>query len=46
VALSGWDADAPSSWPPGAGYNTEGSWLAENTGFRGKVGSNHRMPST
>jgi SAM-dependent methyltransferase len=41
----GWDADAPSSWP-GAGYYTEGWWLAQNTGFRGKVGANHRMIST
>ncbi len=42
----GWDADAPSSWPPDQGYYQEGWWLATNTGFRGKVGSNHRMLST
>jgi SAM-dependent methyltransferase len=42
----GWDSDAPSSWPPGLGYFHEGWWLASNTGFRGKVGSNHRMLST
>jgi SAM-dependent methyltransferase len=39
-------ADAPSSWPPGRGYHTEGWWLADNPGFRGKVGANHRMLST
>jgi SAM-dependent methyltransferase len=38
--------DAPSSWPPGRGYHTEGWWLADNPGFRGKVGSNHRTLST
>jgi 2-polyprenyl-3-methyl-5-hydroxy-6-metoxy-1,4-benzoquinol methylase len=37
--------DAPSSWPPGRGYHTEGWWLADNPGFRGKVGSNHRTLS-
>jgi SAM-dependent methyltransferase len=42
----GWGAEAPSSWAPGAGYYQEGWWLAENPGFRGKVGSNHRMLST
>lgn len=42
----GWDADAPSSWPPERGYYTEGWWLAENTGFRGHVGANHRMLAT
>jgi SAM-dependent methyltransferase len=42
----GWDADAPSSWPPEEGYYTEGWWLAENTGFRGQVGATHRMLST
>jgi SAM-dependent methyltransferase len=42
----GWDADAPSSWPPDRGYYREGWWLATNSGFRGKVGSNHRMLST
>ena len=42
----GWDADAPSSWPPDKGYYTEGWWLAENTGFRGHVGANHRMLAT
>jgi len=38
--------EAPSSWAPGAGYYREGWWLADNPGFRGKVGSNHRMLST
>lgn len=38
--------DAPSAWPPGGGYYQEGWWLADNTGFRGKVGSNFRMLST
>ena len=42
----GWDRDAPSSWPPDRGYYWEGWWLADNTGFRGKVGSQHRMLST
>jgi 2-polyprenyl-3-methyl-5-hydroxy-6-metoxy-1,4-benzoquinol methylase len=42
----GWGDDAPSSWAPGSGYYTEGFWLANNTGFRGKIGSNHRMLST
>lgn len=42
----GWDQDAPSSWPPGKGYYQEGWWLADNPGFRGKVGANHRMLST
>jgi SAM-dependent methyltransferase len=42
----GWDRDAPSSWPPGQGYYSEGWWLARNSGFRGKVGSNHRTLST
>ena len=42
----GWGRDAPSSWPPGRGYYSEGWWLASNPGFRGKVGSNHRMLST
>lgn len=42
----GWDRDAPSSWPPDLGYYHEGWWLASNSGFRGKVGSNHRTLST
>jgi SAM-dependent methyltransferase len=42
----GWDSDAPSSWPPGQGYYREGWWLASNTGYRGRVGSSHRMIST
>jgi SAM-dependent methyltransferase len=42
----GWDADAPSSWAPDKGYYTEGWWLAENTGFRGRVGATHRMLAT
>lgn len=42
----GWDEDAPSAWPPGGGYYEEGWWLARNSGFRGKVGSNFRMLST
>jgi SAM-dependent methyltransferase len=42
----GWDRDAPSSWPPDLGYFREGWWLASNPGFRGKVGSSHRMLST
>ena len=42
----GWHADAPSSWSPGGGYYREGWWLADNPGFRGKVGSNFRMLST
>ena len=42
----GWDRDAPSSWPPDRGYFSEGWWLASNPGFRGKVGSSHRMLST
>ena len=42
----GWGDDAPSSWAPGKGYFNEGWWLAKNSGFRGKVGANHRMLST
>jgi 2-polyprenyl-3-methyl-5-hydroxy-6-metoxy-1,4-benzoquinol methylase len=42
----GWGDDAPSSWPPGEGYFSETWWRAENSGFRGKVGANHRMLST
>lgn len=42
----GWDNDAPSSWPPDRGYYQEGWWLAGNTGYRGRVGSSHRMIST
>jgi SAM-dependent methyltransferase len=42
----GWGDDAPSSWPVGRGYFTEEWWLAANTGFRGRVGANHRMLST
>jgi 2-polyprenyl-3-methyl-5-hydroxy-6-metoxy-1,4-benzoquinol methylase len=42
----GWDADAPSSWPPGEGYFREGWWQAQNPGFRGKVGANHRTLAT
>jgi SAM-dependent methyltransferase len=42
----GWGDDAPSSWPPDKGYYQEGWWLARNTGFRGQVGSSHRMIST
>jgi SAM-dependent methyltransferase len=42
----GWDSDAPSSWPPDQGYFREGWWLAGNTGYRGRVGSSHRMIST
>ena len=42
----GWDADAPSAWPPDRGYYVEGWWLAANTGYRGTVGANHRMLST
>jgi SAM-dependent methyltransferase len=42
----GWDSDAPSSWPPDQGYYQEGWWLASNTGYRGRVGSSHRMIST
>jgi SAM-dependent methyltransferase len=38
--------NAPSSWPPSKGYFDEGWWLAQNPGFRGKVGSNFRMLST
>ena len=42
----GWGNDAPSSWPPGESYFTERWWRADNSGFRGKVGANHRMLST
>ena len=42
----GWDEDAPSSWPCADGYFREGWWRAQNTGFRGKVGANHRTLST
>lgn len=36
----------PSAWPPAAGYGTEGWWLADNPGMRGKVGSTFRRLST
>jgi SAM-dependent methyltransferase len=42
----GWGDDAPSSWPTGRSYFTEGWWLAGNSGFRGRVGANHRMLAT
>jgi ubiquinone/menaquinone biosynthesis C-methylase UbiE len=42
----GWGDDAPSSWPPQASYFDEGWWLAQNPGFRGKVGANHRKLTT
>jgi SAM-dependent methyltransferase len=42
----GWGDDAPSSWPTGRGYFAEGRWLADNSGFRGRVGSSHRTLST
>ena len=42
----GWDDDAPSSWPAEGGYHAEGWWQAANTGFRGRVGANHRTLST
>lgn len=38
--------DAPSSWPSGRGYYAEGWWQANNPGFRGRVGANHRTLST
>jgi len=38
--------DAPSSWPPGAGYRQEGWWLSTSPRLRGHVGANHRMLST
>jgi SAM-dependent methyltransferase len=41
----GWSPEAPSSWS-GRGYYEEGWWLANNPGFRGKVGANHRRLST
>lgn len=36
----------PSAWPPDRGYGSEGWWLADNPGMRGKVGSNFRTLST
>jgi SAM-dependent methyltransferase len=42
----GFGPDAPSSWPPGRGYYAEGWWLADNPGFRGQVGANHRTLGT
>jgi hypothetical protein len=43
----GWaQANAPSSWQPGTGYQHEGWWQANTSGFRGTVGANHRMLST
>jgi hypothetical protein len=41
----GWGPDAPRSWSA-AGYYQEGWWLADNPGFRGKFGANHRTLST
>ena len=35
-----------SSWPPDAGYATEGWWTTDGDGVRGRVGANHRMLST
>jgi 2-polyprenyl-3-methyl-5-hydroxy-6-metoxy-1,4-benzoquinol methylase len=34
------------SWPPEAGYSSEGWWCTDGDGVRGKVGANHRMLST
>jgi 2-polyprenyl-3-methyl-5-hydroxy-6-metoxy-1,4-benzoquinol methylase len=42
----GWGEDAPSSWPQGEGYFSERWWRAGNSGFRGRVGANHRMLSS
>lgn len=42
----GWGDDAPSSWPPGEGYFAERWWRAGNSGYRSRVGANHRMLST
>ena len=42
----GWGDTSPSSWPPDGGYYTEGWWLAQNPGLRGKVGASHRTLST
>src|SRR5215831_18062661 len=42
----GWDDTTPSSWPRAGGYRAEGWWMADNPGFRGRVGANHRMLST
>ena len=40
------DTGALSSWPPGAGYGTEGWWTTGSTGVRGHVGAIHRKLST
>lgn len=37
---------ALSSWPPDAGYGTEGWWTTGSTGVRGHVGAIHRKLST
>jgi ubiquinone/menaquinone biosynthesis C-methylase UbiE len=37
---------ALSSWPPHAGYGTEGWWTTGSTGVRGHVGAIHRKLST
>ena len=34
------------SWPPDAGYSSDGWWTTNGTGVRGKVGAYHRMLST
>jgi ubiquinone/menaquinone biosynthesis C-methylase UbiE len=44
--FAGWGANAPSSWPADRSYYDETWWQPGNTGFRGKVGANHRMVAT
>jgi SAM-dependent methyltransferase len=44
--FAGRGADAPSSWRPRTSYFDEGWWQSASPGFRGKVGSSHRMLST
>jgi SAM-dependent methyltransferase len=34
------------SWPPERGYSSEGWWMTNGDGVRGRVGANHRMLST
>jgi SAM-dependent methyltransferase len=40
------NGDALSSWPPDAGYGSEGWWTTNSTGVRGHVGAIHRKLST
>ncbi len=44
--FAGWGADAPGSWPSDRTYYDEMWWQPDNSGFRVKVGANHRTVTT